>query len=88
MSEILTKARARNLFYGGSLFFVDFFWAYLLKGGDACSGQQQMTNRPSWRLLAALSPFGAGAAAVNLFFAALITQTLGWRVLTPYEALA
>ena len=46
-----------------------------------------MTDRPSWRLLAALYPFGAGAVAVNLFFASLITQALGWRVLTPYEAL-
>lgn len=47
-----------------------------------------MTERPSLKLLAALYPFGAGAVAVNLFFASLITQTLGWRVLTPYEALA
>lgn len=47
-----------------------------------------MSDAPSWRLWAALYPFGVGAAAVNLYFAALIAQTLGWRVLTPYEALA
>lgn len=40
-------------------------------------------GRPSWRLLAALYPFGAGAAAVNLFFASLITSWLGWPVLSP-----
>lgn len=47
-----------------------------------------MTARPSWRLLAALYPFGAGAAAVNLFFASLITSWMGWRVISPYEAVA
>lgn len=48
-----------------------------------------MINRwPSWKLLAGLYPFGAGAAAVNLFFASLIMSWIGWRVLTPYEAIA
>ncbi|MGR3761176.1 NnrT protein [Roseobacteraceae bacterium NS-SX3] len=47
-----------------------------------------MTVRPSWKLLAALYPFGAGAAAVNLFFASLIASWVGWRVLSPYEAAA
>ncbi|OBY26177.1 NnrT protein [Leisingera sp. JC1] len=47
-----------------------------------------MTPRPSWRLLAALYPFGAGAAAVNIFFASLIASWIGWRVLTPYESVA
>ncbi len=45
-----------------------------------------MKTRPSWLLLAALYPFGAGAAAVNLFFASLIGSWVGWRVLTPWEA--
>ncbi|UWQ48943.1 NnrT protein [Leisingera caerulea] len=45
-----------------------------------------MTPQPSWRLLAALYPFGAGAAAVNIFFASLIASWIGWRVLTPYES--
>lgn len=45
-----------------------------------------MSLRPSWRLLAALYPFGAGAMGVNLFFASLIGSWLGWRVLTPWEA--
>ncbi|MEO9530837.1 NnrT protein [Roseibium sp.] len=44
--------------------------------------------RPGWKLLAALYPFGAGAAAVNLFFASLILSWVGWRVLTPWEAVA
>lgn len=30
-----------------------------------------------------LYPFGAGAAAVNLFFASLIMSWIGWPVLTP-----
>ncbi|AHD01710.1 hypothetical protein [Leisingera methylohalidivorans] len=47
-----------------------------------------MNRLPSWRLLAALYPFGAGAAAVNLFFASLIGSWIGWRVLSPYEAAA
>ncbi|UWQ31947.1 NnrT protein [Leisingera sp. M527] len=47
-----------------------------------------MTPQPSWRLLAALYPFGAGAAAVNIFFASLIGSWIGWRVLSPYEAVA
>ncbi|MCD9146615.1 NnrT protein [Pseudophaeobacter flagellatus] len=42
-----------------------------------------MTSRPSFKLFACLYPFGAGAAAVNVFFAALIGSWLGWEVLTP-----
>ncbi|KUF10332.1 hypothetical protein [Pseudoponticoccus marisrubri] len=42
--------------------------------------------RPSWRLCAALYPFGAGAMGVNLFFASLIWSWLGWPVLTPVES--
>lgn len=45
-----------------------------------------MTARPGWRLVAALFPFGAGAAAVNLFFASLIASWVGWPVLSPYQA--
>ncbi|POF30496.1 NnrT protein [Roseibium marinum] len=43
---------------------------------------------PGWKLLVGLYPFGAGAAAVNLFFASLIFSWIGWRVLTPHEAIA
>lgn len=39
--------------------------------------------RPGWRLLAAIYPFAAGAAAVNLFFLSLILSWIGWPVLTP-----
>lgn len=41
-----------------------------------------------WRLTLILYPFGAGAMAVNLFFAALIWSWIGWPVLTPLQALA
>ena len=47
-----------------------------------------MKEAPGWKLLAGLYPFGAGAAAVNLFFASLISSWLGWPVLTPYESIA
>lgn len=43
---------------------------------------------PSWKLLFALYPFGAGAMGVNLFFASLIGSWLGWPVLTPLQAAA
>ncbi|MDT8854247.1 NnrT protein [Paracoccaceae bacterium Fryx2] len=39
-----------------------------------------------WRLTLILYPFGAGAMAVNLFFAALIGSWLGLPVLTPVQA--
>lgn len=42
--------------------------------------------KQSWRLLAALYPFGSGAMGVNLYFASLLGSWLGWRVLTPWEA--
>lgn len=34
-----------------------------------------------------LYPFGAGAMAVNVFFASLIWSWIGWPVLTPVQAL-
>lgn len=37
-------------------------------------------------LVAALYPFAAGAAGVNLYFASLIGSWLGMGVLTPWEA--
>lgn len=43
---------------------------------------------PSWKLVAGLYPFGAGAVAVNLFFASLIGSWLGWPVMTPWQAAA
>lgn len=39
--------------------------------------------RPGWRLVAAVYPFAAGAAAVNLFFLSLILSWLGLPVLPP-----
>jgi hypothetical protein len=44
---------------------------------------KQAEARRFWRLFMALYPFGAGAAAVNLFFASLITSWIGWPVLSP-----
>ena len=37
---------------------------------------------PTWRIALALYPFGAGAAAVNVFFAALIFSWAGGPVLS------
>jgi len=44
----------------------------------------------SWskpKLTLVLYPFGAGAAAVNIFFASLITSWIGWPVLTPVASI-
>lgn len=41
-----------------------------------------------WRLTLILYPFGAGAMAVNLFFASLIWSWVGWPVLTPVQSVA
>jgi hypothetical protein len=38
------------------------------------------------RLTLTLYPFGAGAMAVNLFFASLIWSWIGWPVLTPVQS--
>ncbi|MDO9524064.1 MAG: NnrT protein [Gemmobacter sp.] len=38
------------------------------------------------RLTLVLYPFGAGAMAVNLFFASLIASWIGWPVLTPVQS--
>lgn len=38
------------------------------------------------RLTLILYPFGAGAMAVNLFFASLIGSWIGWPVLTPVQS--
>ena len=38
------------------------------------------------RLTLVLYPFGAGAMAVNLFFASLIWSWVGWPVLTPVQS--
>jgi hypothetical protein len=48
-------------------------------------GQPQMSLL---RLTLILYPFGAGAMAVNVFFASLIWSWLGWPVLTPWQAVA
>ena len=39
------------------------------------------------KLTLVLYPFGAGAAAVNIFFASLITSWIGWPVLTPVNSI-
>lgn len=38
------------------------------------------------RLTLVLYPFGAGAMAVNLFFASLIGIWIGWPALTPVQS--
>lgn len=48
-----------------------------------------MADRPQMtqgRLTLILYPFGAGAMAVNLFFASLIWSWIGWPVLTPVQS--
>lgn len=40
------------------------------------------------KLTLVLYPFGAGAAAVNIFFASLITSWVGWPVLSPVLSIA
>lgn len=40
-----------------------------------------------WRLTLILYPLGAGAMAVNLFFASLIGSWIGWPVLTPVQSI-
>jgi hypothetical protein len=47
------------------------------------AGKPQMSLT---RLTLILYPFGAGAMAVNLFFASLIASWLGWPVLTPVQS--
>lgn len=42
--------------------------------------------RPGWRLVAAVYPFTAGAAAVNLYFASLVLSWAGLPVLAPAHA--
>ena len=39
------------------------------------------------KLTLVLYPFGAGAAAVNIFFASLITSWIGWPVLSPVASI-
>lgn len=42
---------------------------------------------PVWLWALVLYPFAFGAAAVNLFFLTLITQTVAWRAFTPIESI-
>jgi len=51
----------------------------------------QPENTDAWskrKLTLVLYPFGAGAAAVNVFFASLITSWIGWPVLSPTTSIA
>ena len=47
------------------------------------AGQPPSPLRPGWRLIAAVYPFAAGAAAVNVFFLSLILSWIGLPVLSP-----
>ena len=52
-------------------------------------GQREKSDAWSKRKLTlVLYPFGAGAAAVNVFFASLITSWIGWPVLSPTTSIA
>ena len=48
----------------------------------------QPALKPGWRLVAAVYPFAAGAAAVNLYFLSLILSWVGAPVLAPGWSLA
>lgn len=41
-----------------------------------------------WQITLVLFPFGAGAVAVNIFFASLISSWLGCPVISPQQAIA
>lgn len=43
-------------------------------------------RRRTLMIFALLYPLGAGAVAINAFFASLIASSVGARVLTPVEA--
>ena len=50
----------------------------------------QQANSHAWsktKLTLVLYPFGAGAAAVNIFFTSLITSWIGWPVLSPVNSI-
>lgn len=42
--------------------------------------------RPSWKLVAGLYPFAAGAMALNLYMASLVMGWVGWPIITPLTA--
>ena len=39
---------------------------------------------PSWKLLAGIYPFAAGAMGVNIFFASLLLGWVGVPIITPW----
>lgn len=49
---------------------------------------RQPALRPGWRLVAAVYPFAAGAAAVNLFLLSLVLSWIGLPVLAPGPSVA
>lgn len=49
--------------------------------------QDRSGRWPVWLLAVVLYPLAAGAAAVNLFFLTLMTQALGFGVLTPVQSI-
>ena len=41
---------------------------------------------PSWKLVAGIYPFAAGAMGLNVFFASLLLGWLGVSIITPWTA--
>jgi hypothetical protein len=56
--------------------------------GDQAGPQKGSDSWSKTKLTLVLYPFGAGAAAVNVFFASLITSWIGWPVLSPTTSIA
>ena len=42
---------------------------------------------PVWKISVVIYPLTMGAAAVNIFFAALMLQAIGWSALSPRAAI-
>ena len=42
--------------------------------------------KPSWKLVAGIYPFAAGAMGLNVFFASLILGWVGVAIITPWTA--
>ena len=42
--------------------------------------------KPSWKLVAGIYPFAAGAMGLNVFFASLLLGWVGVPIITPWTA--
>ncbi len=94
MSEILTKSRARNIFYGGSLFFVVVFIVLTINShryvvNVSTAGmpltESVILGKQVWERHSCINcdkPHGEGAGFVATFLTGLRGQSIGH----PYAA--